>query len=256
MNEYKRSQLIYLSFIIPVYNGESRIAENVKKTIEYLKDQNYTFEVILIDDGSLDNTDLEIKKLEENIPHVRPLFNERNRGKGFSIRKGILASQGNYILYTDADIAYPLFQVKNLLRGLEDGYDIVVGSRAYEESRFILSPRDFRYIYQRHLIGRIFNLFVRSILIEKIRDTQSGFKGFKRQAAKDLFSKQQHNDFSFDVEVLFLAQKSGYRIKEIPVVVEYSGEPSSVMLLRDSLRMFWAVWQIKWNYLRGRYRLN
>lgn len=244
---------IYLSIVIPVYNGGTQIAGNVKKIIDSIKNQGYTFEIILIDDGSLDNTGLEITKLAENLPWVRSLFNDQNQGKGFSVRKGILASRGDYVLYTDADIAYPISQVGDLLRCLHEGYDIALGSRAYEESRFILSPRDFRYIFQRHLIGRIFNLFVRAVLVEKIRDTQSGFKCFTREAALRLFSKQFHNDFSFDVEILFLAQKLGYRIKEIPVVVEYSGGPSSVKLLRDSFRMFWEVWRIKLDDWRGRY---
>ncbi len=247
---------IYLSIIIPVYNGGSQITSNVKKIIDSVKDRGYTFEIILIDDGSLDNTGLEITKLAENLPWIRSLFNDQNKGKGFSVRKGILASRGDYVLYTDADVAYPISQVEDLLKCLQEGYDIALGSRAYEESRFILSPRDFRYIFQRHLIGRIFNLFVRAVLLEKIRDTQSGFKCFTRKAALHLFSKQFHNDFSFDVEVLFLAQKLGYRIKEIPVVVEYSGGPSSVKLLRDSFRMFWEVWHIKLDYWRGCYRLD
>jgi len=250
------TQLVYLSVVIPIYNGGSQIAESVKKIIDYLKDQSYTFEIVLIDDGSFDNTALELTKLAENLSCVRALFNERNRGKGFSVRKGVLASNGDYIFYTDADVAYPISQLKDLLEWLQTGYDVAIGSRAYEESRFVLSPRDFRYIFQRHLIGRIFNLLVRTLLIEKIRDTQSGFKCLTRQAALHLFSKQIHNDFSFDVEVLFLAQKLGYRIKEIPVLVEYSGGPSTVMLLRDSFRMFWEICRIKLDYLRGRYPLT
>lgn len=254
MNVCNEVQLVYLSIVIPVYNHGSQITENVKKIVDYLEDQDYSFEVILVDDGSLDNTALELVKLAESLCGVRFLFNERNRGKGFSIRKGILASRGNYILYTDADAAYPIFQLKTMLSWLNVGYDVVIGSRACKESQFVLSPQDFRYIFQRHLIGRVFNFFVRTVLIEKIRDTQSGFKCFTRKAAFDLFSRQVHNDFSFDVEVLFLAQKLGYGIKEIPVIVEYSGGPSSVALLKDSFRMFWEVWRIKLDYLRGRYQ--
>jgi len=232
----------FLSIVIPVYNGGPLLLPNIGTVLKYMDSKPFPCELVIVEDGSTDNTLKELATVKDE--RVRLLPNERNMGKGFSVKRGMLSANGEYIVFTDADLAYPIEQVDNLLKGLEEGNDIVIGSRVHRDSKFVLHCEDLRYIFRRHILSRAFNLFLRLTLISGILDTQSGFKGFRKSAAEYVFSRQRASDFSFDLEILYLAQKSNMRIKEIPVTMEYQGGPSAVSMFRDSFSMVARVFKI------------
>lgn len=242
----------FLSIIIPIYNAGPGIKKNLGKVLGYVNGKDFPVEIILVNDGSSDNTPNDLRSIQDK--RVRVIDNERNMGKGYSVKRGMLAAEGEYLVFFDADIAYPVEQVDMLIGGLRQGYDIVTGSRVHKDSRFILHCEDLRYIFRRHLLSRAFNLFLRATLIKGIRDTQCGFKGFTQKAAQYVFSRQRSNDFSFDIEILFLAQKAGLKVKEFPVTMEYHGGPSAVSMFRDSFAMFLMVGKVWYGYLTGRYK--
>lgn len=240
-----------LSIVIPIYNAGPELKGNIAKVLGYLDANPLASELILVNDGSTDNTASDLRSIAD--PRARVLDNPRNMGKGYSVRRGMLSARGERLVFCDADMAYPIEQVDNLLKGLDEGCDIVIGSRVHRESRFILHCEDLRYIYRRHLLSRAFNLFLKVTLIAGINDSQSGFKGFTRQAAEYVFSRQRASDFSFDVEILYLARKAGMRIKEIPVTLEYHGGPSAVSMFRDSFSMVARVARVLLTQLTGGY---
>lgn len=242
----------FLSIIIPIYNAGPDLKKNLEKVLRYIDRKDFPIEVILVNDGSSDNTPADLRSIRD--PRVRLIDNPKNMGKGYSVKRGMLEGQGEYLVFFDADIAYPVEQVDLLVNGLKEGYDIAIGSRVHKDSRFILHCEDLRYIFRRHLLSRAFNLFLRLTLIKDLRDTQSGFKGFKKKAAEYVFSRQRSNDFSFDIEILFLAQKAGLKVKEVPVMMEYQGGPSAVSMFRDSFAMFTKVSKVWYWYLTGAYR--
>jgi dolichyl-phosphate beta-glucosyltransferase len=187
-------------------------------------------------------------KLLDLSPAVALLQSESNCGKGCAVRKGMLAARGTYLFFMDADLSYPVEDIRTLLGQLEAGYDIAIGSRALVESRMAVRPP-----LRRYLAGRIYSLFIRVFLIKGIADTQCGFKGFTCQAARRLFSKLTLPGFAFDVEVLFLARKFGYRIQMVPVRLTFVQETSKVRLVSHSIQMFLDLLRIRFNDLRGRY---
>ena len=243
-----------ISIIIPVYNGAPVIRENALKVLEYAGGIGVPVELVIVNDGSTDSTGAEVLSIKD--PRVRLIENERNRGKGFSVKRGMMEATGEYRVFFDADLAYPVEQTEKLLAGLREGYDVVIGSRVHEGSRFILHCSDLRYIFRRHLLSRAFNSFLRLFLLKDIHDTQSGFKGFTEEAAEYIFPRQESSDFSFDIEVLFIAQKAGFRIKEVPVTMEYHGGPSAVRMVGDSTSMFLRAARIWLKNLTGGYRLK
>jgi|LQYC01.1.fsa_nt_gi dolichyl-phosphate beta-glucosyltransferase len=240
---------IYLSVVIPAYNEAERIGDTLRKIHKYLLTRNYRSEVIVVDDGSTDSTRLVVKKIAREIPLVRLLENGVNRGKGYSVRAGVLNSQGKIILFSDADLSTPIQEVDNLGDWLGMGYDIAIGSRALPGSEILVrQPRP------RELMGKTFNRLVQLLTVSGIRDTQCGFKLFKKEAAKDLFEKQTIWGFGFDVEILFMASKNGYRIKEVPI--KWINSPDSrVSIMKDSFTMLCDLVRIRIRYLTGKYRL-
>lgn len=187
-------------------------------------------------------------------PGVTLLKNDLNRGKGFAVARGMLACHGRYRVFTDADLAYPLEEVSEVVRHLEAGSDVVVACRVLPESRYDISPSFFRYLYTRHLISRAFNWVVRHSLLEGIRDTQAGLKGFTSLAADVLFRRQTVHGFGFDVELLCIARHHGLRVTQMAVHYRYDHEPSTVRFARDAIAILRDLVQIQWNRMRGRYR--
>lgn len=230
---------IYLSVILPAYNEERRIGKTLSEIIAFLKRQSYASEIIVSDDGSADATVNVSEKQLSGFPH-EILRAPENRGKGSAVRAGMMRGRGKYLLFSDADLSTPIEEVTEFIRRLENGYDVVLGSRALKESKI-----EIRQPPMRELMGKTFNKIARLFAFRGIRDSQCGFKLFKQEAARDLFGRQKLNGFSFDAEIIFLAQKLGYRILEAPVRWRNS-KLTRVRLLSDSLQMFKEVVGIRW----------
>jgi dolichyl-phosphate beta-glucosyltransferase len=245
-----------LSVVIPAYNEERRLPQTLARVYDYLARQNYPGEVLVVDDGSRDQTAQLAEDFARSHAHVRLVRND-HRGKGYTVRTGMLAARGHIVLFSDADLSTPVEDVEKLMPWFERGYDIVIGSREGAGAQRIREP------FYRHLMGRVFNLIVRLLTVRGIQDTQCGFKAFRDDVAQDVFSRMQlygenaqrvANGMvtAFDVEALFIGRKSGYRIKEVPVEWRYGAE-TKVNPLKDSLRNFRDVIMVRWNDLRGRY---
>ena len=230
-----------LSVAIPVYNEERNIGESLRRIAAYLSLGNAGWEVLVSNDGSVDRTCGVVETYAKEHPEqtIRLLSSHPNRGKGYAVRQGVLAARGRYVLVTDADLSAPIKESEKLVRALEKGADIAIGSRV------VRAPGcDVQQSFKRRLSGRIFNGFVRSLVLPGIRDSQCGFKCFKNEVAKKLFSEQKLDGFSFDVEVLYLARCLGYKIAEVPVM--WAQAPGSkVNLMRDSFVMVGDLLKIK-----------
>lgn len=246
----------FLSIVVPAYNEERRLPATLASIGAFLAAQPFDAEIIVVDDGSSDATVARAAEAQQNHPALRIVRND-HRGKGYAVRAGMLLAQGRYVLFTDADLAVPMTEWAKLEPLLEAGNEVVIGTREGLGAHRIGEPR------YRHFMGRIFNGVVRLIALGGIQDTQCGFKAFQREAAQHLFqSVQLYGDSAklvsgaavtaFDVEVLFLARKFGYRVKEVPVTWQY-GEETKVDPVRDSWRNFSDVLRVRWNDLRGRY---
>lgn len=244
-----------LSVIIPSYNEAKNFGRGVLDgVVSYLEKQPYEWELILTDDGSKDNTVELLKNFARGKKKVRVVENP-HRGKGPTVSAGMLAGTGDYRLFTDFDQSTPINEVEKFLPFVEDGHEIVIGSRAVQGARRQDEP------LHRHLMGKGFNLLVQLIAVPGIYDTQCGFKLFSAEAAENLFPRLQvykdkvrQDAFTgaFDVELLLLARRFGYRIAEVPVVWNHH-ETDRVNPLRDSVRMLGDIIKIRWNDLLRRY---
>jgi dolichyl-phosphate beta-glucosyltransferase len=225
----------FLSVIVPAYNEAERIGASLNTLLAFLKNQSFTFELIVVDDGSRDATVRVVEATIHGNDAARLIRYTPNRGKGYAVRQGMLASQGEIALFTDADLSTPVIEIANALRYLRGGCDIVIGSRALGNSQIVV----YQPLYRR-IAAKIFNLLRDGIVgagISRFKDTQCGFKAFQGESARQIFSHAQVNGFMFDVEVLYLALKWNYRIEEMPV--EWANVPGSkVRLIRDMVRMF------------------
>ena len=233
-----------LSVVIPAYNEEGRLAQTVERILAYLDGQAWRFEILAVDDGSTDRTSDLVKQLATRDARVR-LIGEPHRGKGAAVRSGALAAEGQIVVFCDADLSHPVEDLTRL-PGLLDGAQVAIASREGAGSRRIGEP------FHRHLMGRVFNFIVRTLAVPGVQDTQCGLKCFTRAAARDLFPRQTIDGFGFDVELLFLARKYGYRVLEIPITWRHV-PASRVDPLRDTARMLTDVLRVRWNDWRGRY---
>jgi dolichyl-phosphate beta-glucosyltransferase len=245
---------IFLSILIPAFNEEENFKKGqLKKVAKYLKDAPFSYEVVVVDDGSSDKT----KDLLENFSKKRQnwyFFSKTHQGKAAAINFGVEKAKGNNVLFTDFDQATPISEVEKLLPFLKKDYDVVIGSREVKGAKRDKEP------FYRHLMGKVFNFVVKLILFIGIHDTQCGFKLFKREVIKRLFAriKVKHEETkraytgAFDVELLYLAQKKGYKIAEVPVAWRHF-HTKRVDPLKDSVRMFFDVLKIRINDLLGKY---
>jgi dolichyl-phosphate beta-glucosyltransferase len=230
---------VYLSIVIPAYNEEKRIGLSLEKVLGYLKTKPFASELIVVDDGSWDRTaEIAGGALEGRLP-FRIIRFDSNHGKGYAVKAGVLASAGQVILFTDADLSTPIAEFDRFLPRLDEGYDVVIGSRALPGCDIRV-----RQAAPREALGRLFNRLVRLSVMKGCPDTQCGFKAFRRAAAMDLFSRLQTKGFSFDVELLLLARKAGYRIAEVPVVW-CNSRPSRVRIFRGSWQMLRELQRIR-----------
>lgn len=224
-----------ISIIIPAYNESLRIEKTLSRITEFISNnEKYDFEVIVVNDGSKDNT----KEIVESFSNVIFIDNKVNKGKGAVIKQGMLLANGNYLLFSDADLSTPIEELDKLMKFILD-FDVVIGSRAIQ-SEFIKEHQPF----YREFMGKIFNLFVQLIVVKGIKDTQCGFKLFKGEVAKKIFRNSKIEGFSFDVEIVYLADKFKFKIKEVPVLW-YNDDRSKVDPIKDSIKMFKELLIIK-----------
>ncbi|MEK6712318.1 MAG: glycosyltransferase [Nitrospinota bacterium] len=234
-----------LSVVLPVFRAEGFIRRSLDDLLAWLTRTGVSFELILVDDRSPDGTAAAIQQLQSQRPGaIRLLQNERNVGKGASVRKGMLAAEGQFRITMDCDLPYGLDTVGQMLRMLESGADVVIASRVHPESSYVINPRMFSKLVTRHWVSRLGNRIIR-IVVPEVYDTQAGLKGFSREAAIHIFSRQRLNRFSYDPEVLRIAQVAGFRIVEIPVVFRYESELTTVEFASDSFRMIRDLIRIK-----------
>lgn len=250
----------FLSVVVPAYNEARRLPANLQKIMEFLRQQSYTYEVIVVDDGSTDDTVALSQQAVANDPNARVIENP-HYGKGYTVRTGMLEAKGEVIVFTDADLAVPIDAVNTLIPFFTQGYDVVFGSREGGGHQQRVGEPTIR-----HIMGRVFNTLVQLFAIRGVEDTQCGFKALTYDATQDLFPRLLIHDGSqgpitvpmvtgFDVELLFLANKLGYKMKEVPVTWYY-GKESKVNNIRDSYLLLKDVLTVRWNDMRGRYAAN
>jgi dolichyl-phosphate beta-glucosyltransferase len=238
---------IFLSVIIPAYNEEKRLPKTLREIDKYLKKQNYSYEIIVVSDGSKDKTSQIVKEMKKEIKNLKLIDNKKNQGKGYVVRQGILFAKGKYRIFTDADNSTSIDHVEKMWPFFEEGFEVVIGSRDVKGAK-ILNPQPW---YRRKL-GDIFNLIVQVIVgLWGIWDTQCGFKGFTKRVAEDIFPRCKINRWAFDPEILILVKKRGYKIKEIPVT--WINDPESKVKFKGMVKMLFEVFQIRLNLLTKKY---
>ncbi|MGH9773838.1 MAG: dolichyl-phosphate beta-glucosyltransferase [Candidatus Acidiferrales bacterium] len=235
-----------LSIIIPAYNEENRLPQTLARILYYIRARHVAAEVIVVDDGSSDATAQIAEDWHTEHPSVRLVSNGRNRGKGFTVRHGMLEARGRIALFTDADLSTPIEESEKLFAALADA-DIAFGSRALD--RRLIEVHQSR---MRELAGIIFNYLARILTSVPFKDTQCGFKAFLRERCRVIFEQQRIEGFGFDPEILFLAKRHGLRAREIPVRWSHDAA-TKLHVVRDSLRMFGDLLRIRGNWLLGRY---
>lgn len=231
---------IDVSVIIPAYNEENRIGMFLDRLVTYCRNSSHTYEVIIVDDCSTDDTVSIATRYEDRFDHFHLLLSKRNSGKGYSVKKGLLKAQGDYCLFMDADGSVEPDEIeKNLEYVRSEGYDIFIGSRVLHDPDQVLVTR-----WYRESMGMVFNFFVRLFLFRDIYDTQCGFKIFRYEVIRPVFSRVRIHGFGFDLELLYVAQRMGFKIKERAVSWHHV-DGAKVRLLRDSIGMFFNILQVR-----------
>ena len=235
-----------LSVIVPSFNEELRLPGSLELIAVYVNASNRSTEVLVVDDGSTDRTAEVAAAFGDRIANLRVLKNGENRGKGYSVRHGMMEAKGEYVLFTDADLSAPIEEADKLLCALQQ-YDVAIGSRAMNRELIEVHESLFR-----EFAGIIFNRIVRIVLWLPFVDTQCGFKAFRRERCRIIFEQQRIERFGFDPELLYLARHHGLKSIEIPV--RWSHSPATkINMMRDSVLMFVDVFTIRWNAILGRY---
>ena len=235
----------FLSIVIPAYNEETRITNTLGAVIDYLYSQNYSWEIVVIDDGSTDATSAFVNAVA-SLDHRVRLERVPHRGKGWAVRHGMLTAKGELRFMCDADLAMPIAQLGHFIDRMAEGYDMVIGSRESE------GAKRYDESVSRHLRGRVFTLVVRLLAVGRFQDTQCGFKCFRSAAAEQLFSSQRTVGFGFDVELLYLSAKKSLRVLEMPI--EWHHQNMSTVRFIDAFLMFRDVFMVRIRDLRGDYR--
>jgi len=235
------------SFILPAYNESERLTSSLPKVLAYVRQRQLDAEIIVVNDGSKDDTAAIVQKFAAADPCIRLLENPGNRGKGYSVRNGMLHARGDVILFSDTDLSSPIYEADKLFAAIRKGADVAIGSRWLQRNL-----QTERQPLMRQLYGRLFNLGLRIVLGLNFKDTQCGFKAFTREAAHVIFPRQRVERWGFDPEILFLAAK--FKLKTVEVPVEWAHDHrSKINPLRDGLRMGTEVLLARWNDMRGKY---
>jgi dolichyl-phosphate beta-glucosyltransferase len=238
------------SIILPAYNESARMAVTLDKILAYAARRSGNAEIVVVDDGSSDDTAELVREYARKNPGLLLLENPGNRGKGYSVRNGMLHARGDVLLFSDADLSSPIEEADKLFAAIEDGAAIAIGSRWLDPGL----QKKKQPLY-RQLFGRIFNLALRIILNLQFKDTQCGFKAFTRHSAQSIFPLQKIERWGFDPEILYLAGKFGLRVGEVPVAWSHR-EGTRINPLRDGIRMFGEILRIRWYALRGDYNTS
>ncbi|MEO8909436.1 MAG: glycosyltransferase [Gemmatimonadaceae bacterium] len=243
----------YLSIIIPTWNGGAQLKATLHHLQKFRSELPHSTEIIVVDDCSEEATVQVMECFARNNDDVTVLRNETNRGKGHAVARGMLHAQGELRIFVDSDLAYPSDQICRVLRALKSGNDVVVACRVLPESRYVMSPTFFHYLYTRHLMSRVFNRLTQAVLLPGILDTQAGLKGFTADAAKTIFSRQRLSGFGFDLECLYIARTHQLEIEQIAVDFHYQDEPSTISFFRHGVEMVGDLIRVRRNGARGRY---
>ena len=236
------------SIIIPAYNESERISDSLERVLRYATEQGWSVEVIVVDDGSSDSTTDIVLEHQRRNAAVQLLRNPGNRGKGYSVRNGMLHAKGEVMLFSDADLSSPIEEAQKLFAAIAQGADVAIGSRWLQSD---LQTR--RQPLHRQLFGRVFNVLLRMVLGLTFKDTQCGFKAFNRRSAQVLFPQQQIERWGFDPELLFLARRFGFKVAEVPVAWAHR-EGTRISPLRDGMRMLVEMLRIRWYAWTGKYK--
>jgi len=235
------------SIVIPAYNESARIRTTIEKILGHIQRRDWNAEVLVVNDGSTDDTPQIVQTYAADNPVLHLIDNPGNRGKGYSVRNGMLHACGEVILFSDADLSSPIEEADKLFAAVQGGVDVAMGSRWLR--RELQTQRQPLY---RQVFGRVFNLALRILLGLHYQDTQCGFKAFSRRAVQSIFPLQHIERWGFDPEILYLAQRFGFRIEEVPVKWAHR-DGTRINPLRDGLRMFAELLKIRWYSISGKY---
>ena len=238
---------MFLSIIIPAYNESNRINKTLNELIGYFDKKKYKWEIIVVDDGSIDETRNEVSKIVKSDNRVKLIISKKNFGKGDAVGKGMLEANGEWRFLCDADLSMPIGNIERFI-SYTNKYDLIIGSRE------VIGSNRYDEPFYRHLYGKLFNIFVKILIFSEIQDTQCGFKLFRGKAAENIFSKQLIRGFAFDVESIFIAKGLNYSICETGI--EWHHSQGSKVTLSKGIRALIEVINIKINDLRGKYNLN
>ena len=244
-------EFVKYSIVIPAYNENERITGTLDKVLAYLDEQpefRGQTEVLVVNDGSTDDTAAIVRSYAAKNPVVRLVENPGNRGKGYSVRNGMLNAFGDLLLFSDADLSSPIYEAPKLFDAIRAGADVAIGSRWLKAEL-----QTERQSFFRQLIGRVFNILLRIILGIRQKDTQCGFKAFNRRSAEEIFPRQQIERWGFDPELIYLANRFGFKITEVPVEWAHD-ERSKIDPVKDGFKMGMEMLKIRWNAITGKYR--
>jgi glycosyltransferase involved in cell wall biosynthesis len=235
------------SIVIPAFNESARIPATLRSVVDCIRARGWSAEVIVVNDGSKDATADLVREFAKNAPEVRMIENPVNRGKGYSVRAGLLQALGDVVIFTDSDLSAPIEEAELLFAAIAGGADIAIGSRWLERGR-----QTHRQPLYRQFFGRCFNMVIRAVMGLRFADTQCGFKAFTRAAAQTVFQLQTIERWGFDPEILFIALNRGYWIVEVPVSWAHDAR-TRMSYLRDGIKMLEEIAVIRWNAMLGRY---
>jgi glycosyltransferase involved in cell wall biosynthesis len=238
---------VQYSIVIPAFNESARIGRTLTEVIRSIEKNGWNAEVLVVNDGSTDDTAGIVQGFANAHPIIRLIENEGNRGKGYSVRHGMLEAAGNVVMFTDADLSSPMDEAERLFAALREGADVAIGSRWLDRGRQTIHQPLYRQFF-----GRCFNAVTRMVMRLPFADTQCGFKAFTRSAAQTIFQLQRIERWGFDPEILFIALKRGYSVREVPVTWGHD-ERSRISYLKDGIKMLEELVYIRWNAMVGTY---
>ncbi len=242
-----------LSIVIPSWNGGRQLRVMLDHLRDFTAELPLRSEIIVVDDCSEPATVEVAQSFASNNESALVLRNESNRGKGYTVARGMLHAGGRFRVFVDSDLAYPSCEITKIIRALESGSDVAVACRVLPESRYVMSPTFIHYLYTRHLLSRSFNRLTQALLLPGILDTQAGLKGFTAEAAEIIFSRLTLSGFGFDLECLYIARSHGLKIEQTPVDFHYKDEPSTISFVKHGAEMLVDLIRVRRNGARGVY---